>query len=206
MRGYDYGYARLVSDHGRVIESGAWAGALAGVALLGWAGSHLPHLAAFVLDWTVILAVCYGMAAWKRAWYAWLAWWGMAAACVSCGILQLAGAMSGPWAGATWVMACVMVFIWYWLVRIPRKHPVVPDAGTHVYHHVIFHGQELPGWASAEVTGGPPGTREVIAGTAVREIEPPRTVRAALTGPAAGVMSRIRGTGGERRRGRKVRP
>ena len=164
--------AAYMTDHDRIITSGAWTGAIAGIAGMGWLETYLPHLAAFALSWAAVLGVCYAMACWKRAWYAWAAFWGMAATCVLCGILQLAGEMRGPAPAASWGVACLMVFIWYWLVRMPRLQPAVQAVvrhEIHVFHHVV---QELPGWASAEVTGP---ARKVIAGSTIAAIEPPRT-------------------------------
>jgi hypothetical protein len=173
---YDYEAAPAAArtDHDRVVTSGAWIGAIAGISGLGWLDTHIPAWCAFLLNWTVILAVCYGMARWKRAWYAWLALWGMAATCVLCGILQLAGAMDSQWSAASWWTACLMAFIWYWLIRMPRLHPVaeaIERHEIHVVHHVIHHGQDLPGWTATGIPAGAP--RKVVAGKA-QAISPAR--------------------------------
>jgi hypothetical protein len=175
----DYDYEPAPRQASSVILSGAWAGAIAGVAALGWLDTYIPHLAAFLLNWTVVLAVCYAMACWKRAWYAWLAFWGMAAACVLCGILQLAGAMAAPWSGACWVMACVMVTIWYWLVRIPRLQPAAEPREIHVIHHVIHHGQALPWQSATEIPGPDVPAVSGPRATVIRAIEPARKALAA---------------------------
>lgn len=129
-------------DHGRVVTSGAWTGLGLGVAALGILNGHMPHVCGFLLDWAAILAVCYFMARHKRAWYAWAAFWGMAALCVAGGIFQLAGLMTSQWSEGSWAIGCAMVFVWYWLVRIPRLHPPkLPDV-THIVHHHVMHGPD----------------------------------------------------------------
>jgi hypothetical protein len=173
------------TDHDRVITSGAWLGAIAGMSALGWSDTRIPHLAGFALNWTVVLAVCYAVACWKRAWYGWVAFWGMAAVCAAAGILQLAGLMTGESSTAVWCVAVAMVAIWYWLIRMPRLQPAVRAVTRHeihVFHHVV---QELPGWASAEVTGP---ARKVIAGSTIAAIEPTRLE------PAPPVRQAIAGT------------
>ena len=180
----EYGYKAEMSDHDRVLSSGAWLGAMAVMAACGWLDGHMPHACGFALNWAAVLAVCYGMAAWKRAWYAWAAFWAMAATCLVAGVLQLAGAMAGPWSVACWCVASAMVFIWYWLIRMPRLQPAVQAVErreVHVFHHVIHHGQELRGPVTAQVTGVP--ARRVIAGTA-QAIGPAR-VRGAITAARA---------------------
>jgi len=82
-----------VSDHERVVSSGAWLGFGVGVGTLGWLDGHMPHVCAFLLNWMSVLAVCYFIAVWKRAWYAWVAFWGMAALCPIGGIMELAGGL-----------------------------------------------------------------------------------------------------------------
>jgi hypothetical protein len=179
----------MMDDHRRTIESGAWIGAMVVAALLGMLDRHLPHLLAFAVNWLVVLAVCYGMALWKRAWYAWLAFWLMAAICPVSGILQLAGVMTTMSSDAVWMVACAVVFAWYWLVRIPRKQPeAVQDAqATHVIHHHVFH---VPGAALPfEVPSGTviPGE---LAGPAARSIAPPAGLMASARARVASVLSR----------------
>jgi hypothetical protein len=175
--GYDYQPApgrAARTDHGRVVTSGAWIGAAAATAALGWLDMRMPAWCAFLLNWTVVLAVCYGMARWKRAWYAWLAFWGMAAICPVAGILQLAGLMGGMSSAAVWWVASAMVFVWYWLIRMPRLRgaaEAIERREIHVFHHVIHHGQELPGWTAEAVPAE--DARKVTAGE-VRAISPPR--------------------------------
>ncbi len=128
------------TDHERVASSGAWLGFGLGVGLLGWADGHMPHVLGFLLNWSSILAVCYAMATWKRAWYAWIAFYGMAALCVTGGMLQLLGYLTSQWSTGSWIVGCSMCAVWYWLVRIPRMHPPkLPDV-THIIHHHVFHG------------------------------------------------------------------
>jgi hypothetical protein len=178
------GEAAGMSDHDRVMSSGALLGTIAGMAGIGWLEIQLPALASWALEWAIILAVCCAMALWKRAWYAWAAFWGMAVLCPLAGILHLAGAMTGQWSAASWWVACAMVFIWYWLVRMPRLQPAVQAAGRreiHVFHHVIHHGPELAGWAAAEIDGGtavPVSARKVTPGA----ITPRKVIRGAITG------------------------
>jgi hypothetical protein len=183
------GYPPARTDHDRIVTSGAWTGAIVFMLAFGWLDTKMPAWAGFALDWTAILAVCYAMACWKRAWYAWAAFWGMAVTCLLCGALALAGVTSNQWSAASWVLACVMVSIWYWLIRMPRKHPAVLAAlerhEIHVFHHIVHHGPQLPGWTAAEITTEtaapiPAPARKVIAGTAIRAIEPARKARGAL--------------------------
>jgi hypothetical protein len=177
------------SDHSRVVRSGAWLGAIVFTSAFGWLDTAIPHWLGFLLNWTVVLAVCYAMACWKRAWYAWLAFWGMAAAALLCGSLSLAGVMKGDWSAASWVMACVIVFIWYWLVRMPRLQPTVQAVARteiHVFHHVINYPAE-PGWRASVADPG----RRVIQGSAARAVGP-QTVQAALTAPVTSTVAKIR--------------
>ena len=199
----DYGYdpaprrpEAAGSDHGRVVTSGAWMGALAGTSLLGLADMRIPGWCAFLLNWTICLAVCYFMARWKRAWYAWAAFWGMAAVCLLAGILTLAGLMHGQLSAASWWVACAMVFVWYWLVRIPRLQPAVEAVErreVHVIHHVIHHGPELPGRTAAEMPAAP--ARKVIAGSA-RAIGPAAR-KDQLSRVRDGIRKAITGTAGD---------
>ena len=169
------------SDHDRVVTSGAWLGATAFTLVMCWADAHIPHLLAFALNWAVVLGTCYAMAVYKRRWYGWVAFWGMAAACAVSAILQLAGFMHGLLPMAGLVMACVICFIWYWLIRMPRWRPAVEAIErreVHVFHHVIHHGQ-APGWAATQAARGaaaPVGApaRKVIPGNVVRAIGAPR--------------------------------
>jgi hypothetical protein len=171
----DYGYERK-TDHDRVITSGAWLGFGLGVALLGWLDGHIPHLLGFLLNWTAVLAVCYAMAVWKRAWYAWAAFWGMAVLCVTGGIMQLLGLLTSQWSTGSWVIGCTMVFVWYWLVRIPRLHPPAPLQVSHVIHHHVFHapGAALPAPGDA-VTQLPASQQAAVPGRVLRAINPPKT-------------------------------
>jgi hypothetical protein len=181
------------TDHDRVINSGAWLGAIAAMGALGWLDMRMPAWCAFLLNWTVVLAACYAMARWKRAWYAWLAFWGMAAVCLAAGILQLAGLMGGMSSAAVWWVASAVVFIWYWLIRMPRLRAAaaaVERREIHVFHHVIHHGPQLPGW-TAEVIPAE-GARQVAAGD-VRAISAPRKdLLARARGAIAGDRTRRR--------------
>ena len=188
----DYGYepARRQTDHDRVVTSGAWTGAILGMALVGWLDMHLPGLLAWALEWAVILGACYAMAAWKRAWYAWAAFWGMAALCPLAGILRLAGALDSAWSATAWWLACVMVFLWYWLVRIPRLQPAVQAVARteiHVFHHVIHHGAGLP---SADVTQIPGWSAPSVTASA----------RPAIQGPARKALAAVRRDRTDRKR------
>ena len=135
-----------------------------------------PYLLAWTVNSSVTIGVSYAMARWKRAWYAWLSFWLIVAVSLANGLLKAATPwLDSPWSGASWVLALVIVWSWYWLVRIPRLQPAaaaVERREVHVFHHVIHHGQELPGWAAAEVTSDT-AARKVITGTA-RAIEPAR--------------------------------
>ena len=118
------------SDHDRVVTSGAWAGAMAAAAVLMWADNHMPYACAWLLNTAVVLGTAYGMARWKRAWYAWLCFWALAVICAAEGILKAATTLlDAPWSNATWVFAWLLVGCWYWLVRAPRRQPPAPRPG-----------------------------------------------------------------------------
>jgi hypothetical protein len=197
----EYGYERQRrTDHHRVVNSGAWLGFGLGVGMLGWLNGHMPHVCGFLLDWAAVLAVCYVMAAWKRAWYAWAAFWGMAALCVLGGIFQLLGLLTSQWSTGSWVVGCGMCFAWYWLVRIPRWHPAPAPRETHIIHHIIHHGdarQALPGWADGVPAWGTqviPGTTVTheVAATAPKAIGAPAARAGAFTGSPPEVAALIR--------------
>lgn len=163
-----------ISDHERVASSGAWLGFGLGVGALGILDTHMPHVCAFLLNWTFVLAACYFIAVWKRAWYAWVAFWGMAVLCPVGGIMELAGALSSQWSIGAWLLGCAMCFVWYWLIRMPRLQAAVQAVErheVHVIHHVIHHGQEIPGWSAAPVAAP---SRKVIPAVAAKVIEPTR--------------------------------
>jgi len=68
-----------------------------------------------------------------------------------------------------------MCFIWYWLIRMPRLQPAVQAVERHeihVIHHVIHHGQEIPGYVATALDK--PDDRKVIPAAAVKVIEPAR--------------------------------
>ena len=148
--GYDDTPARRESDHDRVIGSGAWTALTVFALLMCWADARLPPWAAFLLTWALVLPVTFGMAAWKRAWYAWAAWWGLVALCAFTAVADLAtGLLSRPFGLVSDVSAVVFVFLWYWLIRMPRRQPAVAASVSHVVHHHVLH--PAPGWAGAEV-------------------------------------------------------
>jgi hypothetical protein len=137
----------MPADHDRVVASGAWAGAIAVSALLAWADTKIPLLCGWLVNTAVVLSVCWLMAAWKRAWYAWLAFWGMVAICTADGCLDLAGAERGGLAsGVVWLVAVIYVTCWYWLVRAPRQAPPEPPQPVQhvIHHHVLDPDQALP--------------------------------------------------------------
>jgi hypothetical protein len=65
-------------DHGRVVTSGAWWGTIGFTAVMAWLSSKVPYAVAWTLNTAVVVTVSYAMARWKRAWYAWAAFWGIA--------------------------------------------------------------------------------------------------------------------------------
>ena len=143
------------SDHDRVVGSGAWAGLFAFALVMCWADARLAPWAAFLLTWAAVLPVTFAMAVWKRAWYGWAAWWGLVGLCAFTAVADLAtGLLARPFGLAADVSAVVFVFLWYWLIRMPRRRPAVAAAGSvsHVVHHHVLHpgGVPVPGW-SAEV-------------------------------------------------------
>ncbi len=170
------------TDHGRVLDSGAFTGALIVSAFLAWADTKMPLLCAWLVNTAVILGVSWAMAAWKRAWYAWLAFWGMSVICVIDGCLDAVAYRGTTAVAAVWPVACAYVFIWYWLVRSPRRQPPPPPQVIHVMHH------GLPGQVTAvPVPVTAPG-RKVITGRVIRAIESP----ASLPGAASRLASRTR--------------
>lgn len=139
-------------DHERIITSGAWFATLAVSSLLAIADAHMIYILGWLLNTTIILGVSYAMAKWKRAWFAWLAFWGLAAICVLCGILKAATPwLNGDWSGGTQAMAWLIVGCWYWLLRAPRLHPPAPPIEQHVWHHHVVHGPDgqTVGWGQS---------------------------------------------------------
>lgn len=128
-------------DHGRVVTSGAWFGALIVSGLLAIADLHMPFVLGWLLNSSVILGVSYFMARWKRAWYAWACFYGLVAVCLLNGLLKAATPwLDGSWSAGTQTLAWLLVGCWYWLVRAPRKQlPKAPDV-SHVVHHHVIHG------------------------------------------------------------------
>lgn len=151
------------SDHERVTTSGAWTGAIAGMLGLMAVDWRVAQWAAFMLNWTVILATCYLIARYKRRWYGWAAFWALTAACLISGILGLVGLMGGKYPStAALLIGGVTVFIYYWLIRMPRLRPAVQTAAkvirhehnvVHV-HHVVIRGQQVPQWTATQVSPG----------------------------------------------------
>ena len=147
-----------VSDHSRVIMSGAWSGAAVGMSAVGWASMHMPHWCGYLMEWAVVLGVCYGLALYKKQWFGWAAFWFMAVLCPLAGILELTGVMAGQWSTASWVIACLLDTGYYWLIRMPRKRAAADPVRQeiHVFQHIIHHGAALPSAEVYAVTGTPP--------------------------------------------------
>ena len=158
------------TDHDRVVTSGAGLGAMAGIALMCAADSLIPHWCAFVVNWAVILSACGAITVYKRRWYGWLAFWGLAAICLTSAVMALFGVQRSLLGGA--VAGIVITGIYYWLVRMPRlQEEPAERREVHVFHHVIHHGQE-PGWTVTAAAAAP--ARKVIPGSVLRAITAPR--------------------------------
>jgi hypothetical protein len=187
------------SDHDRVLSSGAWFGLFAGSLVMCWIEYKMPAWAAYLLTWAVVLPVTWFMARWKDIWYAWITWWGLVALCVAHGFIELLT----PWFDGHYLTVGSLIFgqvfvgLWYWMIRIPRKQPApqpqvaVSRQETHVYHHVIHHGQQVPGWTPQQAIPAATVTAEVLpAGAERKAIEAPRTPAKVLTGVRA-VTTRV---------------
>jgi hypothetical protein len=193
------------TDHDRVITSGAWWATAAFTALMAWLSVKVPYIVAWTVNTAVVCGVSYGMARYKRAWYAWLSFGAIAAVCAANGILRAATPLlSNHWSAASWVLAWITVWSWYWLIRIPRRHP--PGHGdTHIWHHHVFHGAPgqavpLPEWADdvppapgmtvpGEVAGAPPPG---VAGKMPKAIGGAAIQPSAFTGRRGELAARLR--------------
>jgi hypothetical protein len=160
------------SDHGRVVTSGAWLASMAAALLLTWADGRMPYICAWLLNTAAVLGAAYGMARWKRAWYAWLCFWALAAVCALNGLLKaFTPLLDSQWSSATWILAWLIAGCWYWLIRAPRRRrPAVPQE-IHVIHHHVLHDGRGAG-AAWSMTAEVP-QREVTA-SAPKALEPPR--------------------------------
>lgn len=135
-----------------VTSSPAWWGIIPAGLLLIFADAHLPVMAGWALNTLAILSGAYVITARKRVWYAWAAFWGLAAICALEGILNLfTSVLSSPVSAATQVCAWVFLLIWYCLLRIPRRQPPAPPQVSHVVHHHVIHGSvPRPGKAAGQ--------------------------------------------------------
>lgn len=187
--------SRHQSDHDRIVSSGAWAGAFLFTVAMLWVSVKLPFALAWLINSAVVIGTSYLMARWKRAWYAWLCFWIIVGVCAANGLLKAATPwLDHPWSSASWIVAWVVVWSWYWLVRIPRRHPPAPPQVSHVVHHHVVHGVQgvqLP--AGVDVTAVPgvviPG--EVEAGRR-REIEAPKVRGDGLRGLLGDAVAEVR--------------
>jgi hypothetical protein len=120
-----------------------------------WVAAHVPYVVAWLANSAATAGVSYAMARWKRAWYAWLAFWVIVAVSVLNGLLKAATPwLDSPWSSASWVLAWIIVWAWYW-------HPPAPGQVTHVVHHHVFH---VPG--AAQLPDSVPGPASMPAWTA----------------------------------------
>jgi hypothetical protein len=189
------------SAHDQVVTSGAWWGTLAFTLAMIWVAAHVPWVVAWLANSAVTAGVSCAMARWKRAWYAWLAFWVIVAVSMLNGLLKAATPLlDSSWSAASWILAWIIVWAWYWLVRIPRRHPPAPGPVTHVVHHHVFHAPgavQLPGAAPA-AGGVPVWTAESLPGTAVPPAGIPGRARRAIESRArpGALAARIRNRAG----------
>lgn len=164
------------SDHDRVLSSGAWFGAFVFACLMGWIDAQVPRWAGFLVTWTVIIAVFYAIARYKRAWYAWLSLYATMALFLVCITLNLIGVLNNNLSFASFVVAGIGLFIYYWLIRMPKLQTVAAKEIHHI-HHVVHHGlpngYDVPGYQLED-------RRPVTLSGTVRKALP--QVRKALTG------------------------
>lgn len=161
---------------------GAWCGAMAAAVAMTWLSAKVPYAVAWLVNSAVITGVSYAMARWKRAWYAWLAFWGIVAVCALNGLLKATTALlDSSWSGAAWLLAWAVVGCWYWLVRAPRRQPPEAPGEVHVVHHHVLHP---PGWTAA--------AEEIPAGLRQLGRAGPRMIAAPAAARLSGVMGRVR--------------
>ena len=191
------------SDHERIVTSGAWWGTLAVTLAMMWLTTVVPYAVAWLVNSVVTIGVSYAMARWKRAWYGWLAFWGIVAVCALNGLLKAATTLlDAPWSGVTWILAWLLASSWYWLVRAPRRQSPATPQVSHVVHHHVLHAPggvtgtaipaaEDPGWVSV-----PAASREAIPAAAMRAIgpTPSRPAASALRGALSGIRAYARRT------------
>jgi hypothetical protein len=131
------------TDHDRVMTSGGWYGVLIGAAVLGIIDAHLPLMLGWTVNTLVVLGIAYAMAVWKRCWYGWLAFWGLVAMCAIDGGLDLfvqSWPYGNPLSIGIQAWAQVFIWIWYWLIRMPRRQTEAPPQVSHVIHHHVIDG------------------------------------------------------------------
>jgi len=175
------------SDQGRTASSGALIGAVIVTFGLGMADLHMPAWCGFALNWSVILGACYVTTVYKRRWYGWLVFWGLAVTCLIAAILGLMGVVSGNRPnGAGLVIGAAIVGAYYWLLCIPRRQAgaPAPRSEVHVFHHVVHHGQSSgPAVVTAAAARAqfPGPVQKVIGGRVAQVITAPHRKISALT-------------------------
>ena len=150
-----------------------------GAAVMWWWDNHLPRAVTGVLNPALILVPSWLMARWKRAWYAWLAFWVLAGLyAVSAVVWLTAGWDSGSGLAAAGGAAVLGVFAA--LIKMPRRQPPAVPETRHVVHHHVLHGPGGQGaglpassWTAAVTGSDEPARQEV------RRV--PRTSRGAIT-------------------------
>jgi len=172
----------LGNEHWQAASAGAMMGSVAGCTVLGVIDAQLPELAAWVINTVAIMAVCWAMAAWKRAWYSWLLFWGMSVVCLSDQIVYWAGASINRSAtsAAGWFVVWAYGICWYWLIRSPRRS-LVASPELHIFHHVIHHGPGQDPVGSMAASSGPASPPKTIQGKVMHAIEAPSRVPGAAS-------------------------
>ena len=150
-----------------------------GAAVMWWWDNHLPGAVVAVLNPAVILVPSWLMARWKRAWYAWLAFWVLAGLYAVSAVVWLTAGWD-PGSGLAAAGGAAVLGVFAALIKMPRRQPPAVPETRHVVHHHVLHGPrgqavELPAspWTAAVTGSDEPARQEV------RQV--PRTRRGAIT-------------------------
>jgi hypothetical protein len=146
-----------------------------GAAVMWWWDNHLPQAVVGVLNPVVILVPSWLMARWKRAWYAWLAFWVLAGLYAVSAVVWLTGGWY-PGSGLAVAGGVAVLGVFAVLIKMPRRQPPAVPETRHVVHHHVLHG---PGRQATEIPAA--AWTATVTGSTPRAFT---RIRKAITGPA----------------------
>ena len=157
----------------RLIGWTVLAGVTAATMILWWVDYHAPAIVVWFANRVAVLGSAYGMAWWKRAWYAWAVFWVLAAMQFAGFILDLLDgfardSVNSPVSTFSAMAGLFVLGLLYLLGRLPRRRAAASAqaAVSHVVHHHVLHGLD----GQAEQLPESVWTASVIDGTAPREV------------------------------------